>query len=48
MSVDVKDPQALTPIVDQQGRLTVYGQQYILMLVFAVRDLQDRVTALEP
>ena len=47
MSLPVEIPQPRVPFVDANGRLTREGIVVFQKMVDAVRDLQDRVYALE-
>lgn len=47
MSKNVEDPQGNVPVVKEDGTLTQNGLIVLQKLAAAVRELQDRVDALE-
>lgn len=47
MSLPVNDPQQFARFIDQSGRLTVEGQQYLISLAQALREAQEKIQTLE-
>lgn len=48
MTVEVKQPNRLSALVDKDGRLTLEGLELLQRAIDAIRDHETRLEALEP